>query len=159
MRNIGVNLCFLMLWHRGSMVLQGCRIMSAPGILWSTPPVHISGVRHWKARSLVWNLLFLLSGCPKVVWWWLLLRKPHSWALSLTASSVVSSLFTCDSLAFQTSVLLCLFLDLDTYGGVYHLGVFPLFQKKVADIIAPKLSIFLSTSVWDGFRSVGGRLM
>ena len=27
-----------------------------------------------------------------MVWWRLLLRKPHSWALSLTASSVVSSL-------------------------------------------------------------------
>ena len=33
-----------------------------------------------------------------------------------------------------------LLLDLDTYGGVDSLGVFPLFLKKVADIIAPKLS-------------------
>ena len=32
-------------------------------------------------------------------------------------------------------------LDLDTYVAVYSLGVFPLFSKKVADIIAPKLSI------------------
>ena len=30
-------------------------------------------------------------------------------------------------------------LDLDTYGGVDSLGVFPLFLKKVADIIASKL--------------------
>ena len=45
----------------------------------------------------------------------------------------------CNSLAFQTSVLLRLLLDLDTYGGVNSLGVFPLFLKKVADIIAPKL--------------------
>ena len=88
---------------RGSKVLQGSHIMSspgstgshimnAPGILWSAPPVHISGGRHWKARSLVWSRLFLLSGGPEVVWWWLLLIKSHSWALSLTASSVVSSL-------------------------------------------------------------------
>ena len=90
--NIVVNLCLLVLRPRGSMVLRGSRIMRAPGILWSTPPVHISGERQWKARSLVWNLLFLLSGGPKVVWWWLLLRKPHSWAISLIASSVVSSL-------------------------------------------------------------------
>ena len=39
------------------------------------------------------------------------------------------------------SGLLCLLLDLDTYGGVDPLGVFPLFLKIVADIIAPKLSI------------------
>ena len=32
-------------------------------------------------------------------------------------------------------------LDLDTCGGVNPLGMFPLFLKKVADIIAPKLSI------------------
>ena len=46
----------------------------------------------------------------------------------------------CNSLAFWTSVLLLLLLDLDTYGGVDPLGVFPLFLK-VADIIARKLSI------------------
>ena len=34
-----------------------------------------------------------------------------------------------------------LLLDLDTYGGVNTLGVFPLFLKIVADIIAPKLCI------------------
>ena len=32
----------------------------------------------------------------------------------------------------------------DTYGGVNLLGVFPPFLKKVADIIAPKLSIIFS---------------
>ena len=44
-------------------------------------------------------------------------------------------------MAFRTFVFLHLLLDLDTYGGVDPLGVFPLFLKKVADIIAPKLSI------------------
>ena len=47
----------------------------------------------------------------------------------------------CNSLAFRTSVTLRLLLDLDTYRGVDPLGVFPLFLKKVADIISPKLSI------------------
>ena len=46
-----------------------------------------------------------------------------------------------NSLAFRPSVLRGLLLDLDTYGGVDPLGVFPLFLKKVADIIAPKQSI------------------
>ena len=32
-RNIGVNLCLLVLRPRGSMVLQGSLIMSSPGIL------------------------------------------------------------------------------------------------------------------------------
>ena len=36
-------------------------------ILWSTPPVHISGGTHLKAWSLEWSRLFLLSGGPEVV--------------------------------------------------------------------------------------------
>ena len=43
----------------------------------------------------------------------------------------------CNSLAFFMRLL----LDLDTYGGVEPLGVFPLFLKIVADIIAPKLNM------------------
>ena len=66
---------------------------------------------------------------------------------------------SCNSLAFWTPVLLHLLHDLDTYGGVDPLGVFLLFLKMVADIIAPKLSIiFHGLSVWDHFRSVGGPL-
>ena len=47
----------------------------------------------------------------------------------------------CKFLAFRTFVLIRLLFDLDTYGGVDILGVFPLFLKKFADIFAPKLSI------------------
>ena len=50
---IGIDLCLLMLRPRGSMVLQGSHIINAAGILRSTPPLHISGVRRLKARSLV----------------------------------------------------------------------------------------------------------
>ena len=46
MSNIGVNLCLVVLRPKGSMVLEESRIMSGPGILRSTPPVHISGGRH-----------------------------------------------------------------------------------------------------------------
>ena len=42
----------------------------------------------------------------------------------------------CNSLAFRSSVLRRLLLDLDSYGGVDPLGVFPLFFKMVADIVA-----------------------
>ena len=44
-------------------------------------------------------------------------------------------------MAFRTPVLLRRLFDIDIYGGVDPLGVFPLFLKMVADIIAPKLSI------------------
>ena len=53
----------------------------------------------------------------------------------------------CNSLAFRTSFVLRLLLDLDTCGGIdkfdtlIRFGCFPLFLKKVANIIAPKLSI------------------
>ena len=49
----------------------------------------------------------------------------------------------CNSLAFRTYVPLRLLLDLDTYGGVGPVGAFPRFLKKVADIIAPNLSIII----------------
>ena len=73
-----------------------------------------------------------------MVWWRLLLRKHHSSALSLTVSSVLSSsLHLCHVslclgaiLGFRTPVLLRLLLDLDTYGGVDPLGVFPLYIYK-----------------------------
>ena len=66
----------------------------------------------------------------------------------------------CNSLAFRTPVLLRLLIGLDTYGGVDPLGVFPLFLKMVADIIAPKLSILFRGLIRrDRFRSVGGRLV
>ena len=42
-------------------------------------------------------------------------------------------------MAFGTPVLLHLLLDLDTYGGVNPLGMFPLFLKMVADIIGSKM--------------------
>ena len=41
--NIGINMCFLVLRQRGSMVLKSSRIINASGILWSTPTIHISG--------------------------------------------------------------------------------------------------------------------
>ena len=47
----------------------------------------------------------------------------------------------CNSLAFRTSVLLRRLHNLDMFMDVYPLGVFRLFLKKVADIIAPKQSI------------------
>ena len=37
------------------MVLQGSCIMNSSPILWSTPPIHISGKRQLKAWSLVWR--------------------------------------------------------------------------------------------------------
>ena len=91
MWNIGVNLCLLVLRSWGSMVLQGSRIMNAPGILWSTPPVHISSGILKGSIFCVEPSIPALRG-TEVVWWFFLHRKPHSWALSLMASSVVSSL-------------------------------------------------------------------
>ena len=64
---------------RVSMVVQGSHIMYTTGIIWGTPPIHIRGLRHWKDRFGVWNLLFLLLEHPEVVWWWLLPGRPHWW--------------------------------------------------------------------------------
>ena len=50
-------------------------------------------------------------------------------------------------LAFRTPVLLRLHLDLNTYGGVDPLCVFPIFLKMGVDIIAPKLGIIFIRSM------------
>ena len=145
-----VNLCFLVLRPIGSRVLQGSLIMSAPWKLWITPPVHESGGRHREIRSLVWILLFLLSGSQEVVWWWLLLRKKFSWALSLTASSIVGSLLLLCLDSFNLGAILwsskllssCACFPILILVDVLILWVLlPLFRKNIADIIAPKLSI------------------
>ena len=80
-----------------------------------------------------------------MIWWRLLLRKRYPFDKQRREQFVTPlSCFPpsrCNSLAFRTPVLLCLPLDLYRYGGVDLLGVFPLFLKMVADIIALKLSI------------------
>ena len=87
MRNIWVNFWLLVLRPRGSLVLQ-VSCMSAPGIRWSTPPVHkVVGDTERLDR---WCETYY--SCSQWARRWLLLRKPHSWALILRASSVMSSL-------------------------------------------------------------------
>ena len=46
----------------------------------------------------------------------------------------------CCSLAFRSSLVEKYLRELDDYGGVDPVGVFPLFYKRVADILAPRLS-------------------
>ena len=43
--------------------------------------------------------------------------------------------------AFRTSEVKRLLLDLDPYGGTDPLGMFPLFLKRTADVLAPSLSV------------------
>ena len=43
--------------------------------------------------------------------------------------------------AFRSSEVKRLPLDLDPYGGTDHLGMFPLFLKRTADVLAPRLSV------------------
>ena len=43
--------------------------------------------------------------------------------------------------AFRSSEVRNLLLDLDPYGGTDPLGMFPLFLKRTADVMAPRLSV------------------
>ena len=97
---IGVNLCVLLHRPRGSKVLQGSHITNEPGILWSTPPVHICGGRHLQNRSLVWSHLFLLSGAR--LWF----GGGSCQKSDLTASSVMSSSSHLCRVPFSLSALL-----------------------------------------------------
>ena len=53
-----------------------------------------------------------------------------------------------------------LLLDLDPYGGTDPLGMFPLFLKRTADVMALRLSVvFGGLLVWVVSRLLGDRLM
>ena len=43
--------------------------------------------------------------------------------------------------AFRSREVRRLLLDLDSYGGTDPLGMFPLFLKRTADVLAPRLSV------------------
>ena len=43
--------------------------------------------------------------------------------------------------AFRSREVKHLLLDLDIFGGTYPLGMFPLFLKRTADVLAPRLSV------------------
>ena len=43
--------------------------------------------------------------------------------------------------AFRSSEVRRLLLDLDPYGGIAPLGMFPLFLKRTTDVVAPRLSV------------------
>ena len=43
--------------------------------------------------------------------------------------------------AFRSSEVIRLLLDLDPYGGSDPLGMFPLFLKRTADVMSPRLSV------------------
>ena len=45
------------------------------------------------------------------------------------------------SFAFRLSVVGHLLLDLDPYGGSDVLGMFPLFLQRIAEVLAPRLSV------------------
>ena len=45
------------------------------------------------------------------------------------------------SFAFRSSDVRCLLLDLYLYGGSDPLGMFPLFLKRTADVLGPRLSV------------------
>ena len=47
---------------------------------------------------------------------------------------------SCTSLAFRSGLVKKLLLDLDSYGGADPTGIFPLFLKMVANVLAPKLA-------------------
>ena len=47
--------------------------------------------------------------------------------------------------AFRSSEVRRLLLDLDPYGGTDPLDMFPLFLKRTADVMAPRLSVVFSS--------------
>ena len=60
--------------------------------------------------------------------------------------------------AFRSSEVRRLLLDLDPYGGTDPLGMFPLFLKRTADVMDPRLSVVFPLLVRPGslpqFRKV-----
>ena len=61
------------------------------------------------------------------------------------------------SFAFKSSEVRRLLLDLDPYGGSDPLGMFPLFLKRTADVLAPRLSVVFRRLVRLGSFPAFGR--
>ena len=59
-------------------------------------------------------------------------------AVNLSAAHL-SSILSFTTFAFRSSKVRRFLLDLDPYGGTDRLGMFPLFLKRTADVIAPVL--------------------
>ena len=81
---------------------------------------------------------------------------------SKQSRETVDLLLTChlspslSTFAFRFSEVRCLLFDLDPYGGTDPLGMFPLFLKRTADIMAPHLSVVFRRLVHLGsFLSCG----
>ena len=68
-----------------------------------------------------------------------LLRATIACDLSMSLTCHPSPSFT--TFAFRSSEVRRLLLDLDPYGGTDPLGMLPLFLKRSADIMAPRLSV------------------
>ena len=66
---------------------------------------------------------------------------------SKQSREAVDLLLTCHpspsltTFSFRSSEVRRLLLDLDPYGGTDPLGMFPLFLKRTADVMAPSLSV------------------
>ena len=58
--------------------------------------------------------------------------------------------------AFRSSEVKRLLLDLDPYGGTDPLGMFPLFLKRTADVLAPCLSVVFRRLLRLGSSLLGG---
>ena len=62
--------------------------------------------------------------------------------------------------AFRSQELKRLLLHLDSYGGTDPLGMFPLFLKKTAEVLAPRLTVvFWRSFIWAAFLFAGEWLM
>ena len=64
-------------------------------------------------------------------------RQSREYPLLVTCHSSPSLI----TFAFRSSEVKRLRLDLDPYGGTDPLGMFPLFLKRTADVLAPRLSV------------------
>ena len=73
-------------------------------------------------------------------------RKQSIEAVDLTLTCHPSPSLT--TVAFRSREVMHLLLDLDPYGGTDPLGVFLLFIKRIADIMAPVLVFFDGVFVW-----------
>ena len=65
--------------------------------------------------------------------------SPGREAVDLPLTCHTSPGFT--TFAFRSSEVRPLLLDLDPYGYIVPLGMFPLFLNRTADVMAPRLSV------------------
>ena len=116
-----------------------CMNVHSPQNWWSTLKFVVFGSSSSLPPLLVRVVDWCASWLVRLICCWIIMTASSPGRLLISHSLHPSPSLT--TFAFSSSEVRRLLLDLDPYGGTDPLGLFPLFLKRTADVMAPCLSV------------------